>query len=92
MYALVALLSAALLYLAYEAVREGARGAGLRGGLWRYGGLALAGIALIYTHNWGLLVVVAVNVWWALVFLLHPPARRTLWPWLTATSVAPASS
>ena len=79
MYSLVALLATLTLYLAYEA--------GTKGGLRAHIGLALASVALIYTHNWGALIVVAVDAWWVLLLLIHSPARQTWRRWV-ATQVA----
>jgi len=76
MYGLVSLLSALTLYLAYQAVTEG--------GLWRHVGLAIVSLALMYSHNWGVLVVAAIDAWWVLLLLTYPPARRTWWRWAAA--------
>jgi mannosyltransferase len=63
MYALVSLLATVVLYLAYEAQS--------RGGWGRHVALALASLALTYSHNWGLLLVVAINAWWAVLVVLR---------------------
>ena len=76
MYSLVSLAASLVVYLAYVAVS--------RGGAARYAGLALASVALVYSHNWGVLMVGAVNVWWATLLLIHPPARRSWRAWIAS--------
>lgn len=79
MYSLLALLALLSLWLLYEAWQ--------RGGWW-WAGYALAALALLYTHNWGLLLWVCQNgfVLW-MVLRRRPPFRRLL-PWLLGQTAA----
>lgn len=78
MYSLLALLALLSLWLLYEAWQRG-------GGWWA--GYGLAALALLYTHNWGLLLWACQNgfVMW-MAFRRRPPFRRLL-PWLISQTV-----
>lgn len=76
MYALVALVATAALYLAHQAVT--------RSGRWRHVGLALACLGVLYSHNWGVFLVAAINVWWVLMLLVYPAARERWRQWAVA--------
>ncbi len=78
MYSLLALLALLSLWLLYEARQRG-------GGWWA--GYALAALALLYTHNWGLLLWACQNGFAAWMALRRRPPFRRLLPWLISQAV-----
>lgn len=71
-------------WLAVLAVVEGMRS---RRSVWLWGAYALSAALGLYTHTFAILVVAAINVWAALVFVLEPDSRKGVWAWLAANAV-----
>lgn len=70
-------------WMAVLAAMEGVRS---RRSAWLWAAYALSAALGLYTHTFAILVVAAVNVWIALVFILEPDRRRGLWAWLAANA------
>ncbi|MGQ9666639.1 MAG: glycosyltransferase family 39 protein [Anaerolineae bacterium] len=73
MYSLLALLALLSLWLLVEAWQ--------RGGWW-WAGYALVALAMLYTHNWGLLLWACQNGFVLWMWVRRRPAFRRLLPWL----------